>query len=274
MMDSIVSVMKKVAEKEAQKIYTTELGIVTAVFPHASDSDKDNYQCSVQLKNKKQPDGSDFELRKVPLLTPHIGLVNIPQVGELVALAFIGGDINAPIIMGRLYNDEDRPPQNDTGQIILTQLDSLSITLNDETKIEVDVDGNVKIEAKGDITIKADKNSEIAIKGDSVINTDGKLEITAKGDSVINADGKLEITAKGDSVINADGNIEITAKGNVKLNNGSKGAARQDDTVEVTIPAGSFITAVTGQATGTPNPAPVTVQGKITSASGTVKIGG
>ena len=258
MMDSIVSVMKKVAEKEAQKIYTTELGIVTAVFPHASDSDKDNYQCSVQLKNKKQPDGSDFELRKVPLLTPHIGLVNIPQVGELVALAFIGGDINAPIIMGRLYNDEDRPPQNDTGQIILTQLDSLSITLNDETKIEVDVDGNVKIEAKGDITIKADKNSEIAIKGDSVINTDGKLEITAKGDSVINADG----------------NIEITAKGNVKLNNGSKGAARQDDTVEVTIPAGSFITAVTGQATGTPNPAPVTVQGKITSASGTVKIGG
>ena len=160
--------------------------------------------------------------------------------------------------MGRLYNDEDRPPQNDTGQIILTQLDSLSITLNDETKIEVDVDGNVKIEAKGDITIKADKNSEIAIKGDSVINTDGKLEITAKGDSVINADG----------------NIEITAKGNVKLNNGSKGAARQDDTVEVTIPAGSFITAVTGQATGTPNPAPVTVQGKITSASGTVKIGG
>ena len=257
-MDSIVSVMKKVAEKEAQKIYTTELGIVTAVFPHASDSDKDNYQCSVQLKNKKQPDGSDFELRKVPLLTPHIGMVNIPQVGELVALAFIGGDINAPIILGRLYNDEDRPPQNDTGQMILTQLDSLSITLNGGTKIEVDVDGNVKIEAKGDITIKADKKAEIAIKGDSVINTDGNIEITAKGDSVINADG----------------NIEITAKGNVKLNNGNKGAARQDDTVEVTIPAGSFITTVAGQATGTPNPTPVKVQGKITSASGTVKIGG
>lgn len=209
-MHSIVGVMKKVAEQETQKIYTTELGIVTAVFPHASDSDKDNYQCSVKLKNKKQPDGSDFELRKVPLLTPHIGLVNSPKVGELVVLAFIGGNINAPVILGRLYNDEDRPPKNDTGQAVLTQLDSLSITMNSGTKIEIDADGNVKIDAKGDVTI----------------------------------------------------------------NNGSKGAAREEDSVEVTIPSGTFIVAVGGAATGTPNPAPIKVTGKITSASGTVKIGG
>ena len=111
-MDSIVSVMKKVAEKEVQKIYTTELGIVTSVFPHASESDKDNYECSIQLKNKKQPDGSDFELRKVPLLTQHLGLVNIPKVGDLVLVTFIGGNLNAPVIIGRLYNDEDRPPIN------------------------------------------------------------------------------------------------------------------------------------------------------------------
>lgn len=208
-MDSIVSVMKKVAEQEAQKVYTTELGIITAVFPHASDSDKDNYQCSIELKNKKQPDGSSFELRKVPLVTPHIGWVNIPKVGELVVLSFIGGNLNAPVILGRLYNDEDRPPKNDQGQMVLTQLDSLTITMNSGTKIEIDKDGNVKIEAKGDVTI----------------------------------------------------------------NNGNKGAARQDDPVEVTIPAGTFITTVAGQATGTPNPAPIKVQGKITSASGTVKIG-
>jgi len=208
-MDSIVSVMKKIAEQEAQKIYTTELGIVTAVFPHASDSDKDNYQCSVKLKYKKQPDGSDFELRKVPLLTPHIGLANIPRVDELVVLAFIGGNINAPVILGRLYNDEDRPPKNDKGQVVLTQLETLTITLNSGTVIEVDKDGNVNIEAKG----------------------------------------------------------------NVVINEGNKGAARQDDAVEVTIPAGTFITTVAGQATGTPNPSPVKVQGKITSASGSVKIG-
>ncbi len=207
MIESIVGIMKKVAQHEAQKIYTTELGIVTAVFPHTTDSDKDNYECSVKLKNKKQPDGSDFELRKVPVATPQIGLVNIPKVGELVTLAFIGGDINAPIILGRLYNDQDRPPKNDTGQLVLTQLDSLTIKMNSGTTVEIDSGGNIKINASGDVTI----------------------------------------------------------------NDGSKGAAREDDQVEVTIPAGTFLTAAQ---LGVPNAAPVKVQGKITSASGTVKIGG
>lgn len=206
MTDSIVGVMQKVAEQEARKIYTNELGIVTSVFPHASDSDKDNYQCSVKLKNRKQPDGSDFELRRVPVATQHIGLANIPNVGDLVVIGFINGDLNAPVILGRLYNDEDMPPQNDAGQLILTQLDSLSITLNSGTKIEIDADGNVNIEAAGDVTI----------------------------------------------------------------NSGSKGAARQDDSVEVTIPSGTFLTAAQA---GVPNAAPVKVQGKITSASSSVKIG-
>jgi hypothetical protein len=75
-MASIVGVMKKIAEQEIRKIYTNELGVITDVFPHASDSDKDNYQCSAKLKNRKQADGSEFELRKVPVATQHIGLAH------------------------------------------------------------------------------------------------------------------------------------------------------------------------------------------------------
>ena len=55
-MESIVGVMKRVAQQEAQRIHTTELGVVTAAFPHTDDGDQDNYQCSVRLKNRKQPD--------------------------------------------------------------------------------------------------------------------------------------------------------------------------------------------------------------------------
>ena len=212
-MESIIGIIKNVAQKELGRIYTTELGEVTAIFPHKSDSDKDNYQCSVKLKNRKEPDGSDFELRKVPIATGHIGLANIPSVGDLVLLSFIGGDINAPVIIGRLYNDKDQPPVNDKSQVVFSKAESLTITMDSGTLVEIDKDGN----------------------------------------------------------------INITSKGDVNINDGKKGAARQDDTVEVTIPAGSFITTVAGgsgaAATGTPNPAPVKVQGKITSSSGTVKIG-
>jgi Type VI secretion system/phage-baseplate injector OB domain len=210
---SIVGIMQQIAAREAEKIYTTELGEVTAIFPHSSDGDQNNYQCSVKLKNRKGADGSDFELRKVPVASGHIGLVNIPNVGDLVLIQFIGGDLNAPVITGRLYNDKDKPTVGDKEQINLDRVES------------------IKIEMKGGTTIEVDK----------------------------------------------DGNVKITAKGDVIINEGSNGAARKDDSVEVTIPSGSFIISVAGgggsPAVGTPNPGPVKVQGKITSASGTVKIG-
>src|SRR5215472_5537483 len=81
-----------------------EMGTVTSVFPHSDQNDKDNYECNVKLKNK------DLELRKVPLATQGIGLAHVPRVGEMVLVAFLEGDINSPIILGRLYNDQDRPP--------------------------------------------------------------------------------------------------------------------------------------------------------------------
>ena len=88
-MSTIVGIMQQVAEREAQRIHTTELGLVTAVFPHKSDDDKENYQCSVKLKNRKLPDGKDFELRQIPIATPYIGLVCIPNVNDLVLVNFI-----------------------------------------------------------------------------------------------------------------------------------------------------------------------------------------
>src|SRR4051812_4368785 len=191
-MESIVSIMQQVAAREVEKIYTTELGEVTATMPHASDGDTNNYQCSVKLKNRKMADGSDFELRKVPVATGHIGLANIPNVGDLVLVQFIGGDLNAPVITGRLYNDADKPPVSDKNQFVLDRVESIKIIMDGGTTVEVDKDGNVNIKAKGDIV----------------------------------------------------------------LNDGSQGAARQDDSVEVTIPPGSFIVAVGGTATGTPNPNP------------------
>ena len=214
--------MQQVAAREVEKIYTTELGIVTAIFPHESDGDKNNYQCSVNLKNRKKADGSDFELRQVPVATGHIGVVNIPNVGDLVVVAFINGDINAPVIIGRLYNDEQLPPLSKKDELVVENIEAIKIKMKDgKTTLEIDKDGNLKITAKGDISIN---DKQVLIKSD----------------------------------------------GEVNLKEGKKGAARKDDTVEVTIPAGTFLTAAQA---GVPNAAPIKVQGKITSASGKVKIG-
>jgi phage baseplate assembly protein gpV len=208
-MDSIVSVMKKVAEKEVQKIYTTELGIVTSVFPHASESDKDNYECSIQLKNKKQPDGSDFELRKVPLLTQHLGLVNIPKVGDLVLVTFIGGNLNAPVIIGRLYNDEDRPPINQEQECLLQH--------------NLEEGGSLKIDAEGVITLTS-KNEQnvITVKDEEIATATDKASVTVKDGDITLKNEQCQVVLSGSNITIDNGSCKITiAGGGITLDAGS-----------------------------------------------------
>ncbi|MEZ4958225.1 MAG: phage baseplate assembly protein V [Saprospiraceae bacterium] len=211
-MDSVISIMQKVAEQEVGRIYTTELGVVTAVFPHASDGDKDNYQCSLKLKNKKQPDGKDFELRKVPVATQHIGLANIPNVGDLVLVTFVGGDINAPIIIGRLYNDEDKPPANKEKEFLLQH------GLKNGGSLKMDKDGVVTIASQkekstvtvkdGDITI-ATANDQVTIKIE-----DGGITIdTASKPVTIKSMGEIKIGDAATSQIKVGGRMLANAVG-------------------------------------------------------------
>lgn len=212
-MDSIISVMKKVAEKEAQKIYTTELGIVTAVFPHASDSDKDNYQCSVQLKNKKQPDGSDFELRKVPLLTPHLGLVNIPNVGDLVLVTFISGNLNAPVIIGRLYNDEDRPPINQEQEFLLQH------NLEGGGSLKIDTEGVVTVTSKNEQNVITVKDEEIAAASD-------KASVTVKGGDITLKNEQCQVVLSGGNITIDNGTCKIAIEaGGITIDAGSSNVA-------------------------------------------------
>lgn len=213
MTDSIIGIMQQVAAREAEKIYTTELGIVTAVFPHASEGDNDNYQCSVRLKNRKEPDGSDFELRKVPVAAQHIGMANIPNINDLVLISFIGGNINAPVIIGRLYNDEDRPPVNKEKEVLIqhtpdkggslkideagvltlsSQEEKTTLTLEDGTltiatareqvKITIE-DGGITIEAgTKPVTVKSSGEIKIGDASTSKITIGGRALANAVGD--------------------------------------------------------------------------------------------
>jgi len=89
--------------------------------------------------------------------------------------------------------------------------------------------------------------------------------------------GQLEPEDEGNTEIHARGSKDLVLNGEaIKLGVGaSKGVAREDDDVQVTIPALSFVVAVSGGVTtpavGTLNAADVTVTGRITSSSATAK---
>jgi uncharacterized protein involved in type VI secretion and phage assembly len=222
---SLVETMKVVAQRELHKLHLPTLGVVTSIFPHSSAGDKDNYECNVRLKN------TELELRKVPIATQCIGLAGIPRVGDLVILVFINGDINAPIVVGRLYNDEDRPPLNvaeeivyvppyeanaevrriylefPQGMIFRITDDEVDIKAG-ETKVIVTRDGDVVIESKANVNVLAD--------GDATLKSKGKMTIL--GESIeIKSDKDLKLKSGSDMKVNSGASAEIKSSAEMNL---------------------------------------------------------
>ncbi len=222
---SIVDSIRKIAEAEIRKLHTNEIGKVTSVFPHSSDGDKDNYECNVKLRDK------DVELRKVPVLISHIGLANIPHVGDLVLLSFINGDINSPVILGRLYNDEDRPPLSKMEEIVYAppytkdeKLRRINIVLPESTlnlnfyddRISLTVGkSSVNVNSEGEIIMKSTNDDQSGVVSAITLSTGG-IEISTDSDIRIKTKANIQIectdlslAAKGDLTLTAGKDITI-----------------------------------------------------------------
>jgi phage baseplate assembly protein gpV len=212
---SIVETMRGVAQKELNKLHLPVLGVVTSIFPHAGASDKDNYECNVRLKN------TDIELRKVPIATQCIGLVCIPRVGDLVLLAFINGDVNAPIVFGRLYNDQDRPPVNQAEEVVYIP------PYGQNSKVR-----RVYLEFPGGMTFRI---------------TDDELDVNAgKTTVVVKRDGDVIIDSKANINVNADGDTSLKSKGNLTI---SASSIKMESDKDLNIKSGTDMKVESGATT-------------------------
>jgi len=224
-MTSIVESIKGIVEAEIRKLHIAELGVVTEVFPHSSDDDKDNYECNVRLKNK------DVVLQKVPVATQHIGLANIPHVGDLVLLTFINGNVNAPIIVGRLYNDQDRPPTTTMEEFVYEppytkneDLRRIQVKLPDGVVTISIHDNHVRVRAGksvlsmsggGSIQISSGKEEEEEEEEEEIGIQSPNGPVNISGGSVNISGGPVDISGGKITVEGSD--IELKAEGQLSL---------------------------------------------------------
>lgn len=208
MIADLVPELRRLIREEVHTLRSTELAVVQAQHPHESDGDTDNYAVSVRLRD------TGIVLSKVPVATGRLGAVAIPPVGALVLVQFIGGDVNAPVVTGTFYTDEDRPPANADGQVIwnlpadaspddalrleVSSADSKSVVLklagavtveikDDDPAVSIDVGGNaqVTIDSDGKVAIKSSQSLELKASSDLKIEAQGNLELKAGGNMTI-----------------------------------------------------------------------------------------
>src|SRR5690242_2557699 len=103
---TLYETIQRIVQDELGRIGTATLAIVQEQHAHADAGDQDNYACTVRLRD------NGLVLKQVPVATARVGSASIPAVGDLVLVQYLGGDVNAPVITGSFYNDEDRPPVN------------------------------------------------------------------------------------------------------------------------------------------------------------------
>lgn len=196
--------IQRIVRDELRQVRTAELAIVEAQHPHASASDKENYACTVRLRD------SQIVLAEVPVLTGRIGATAIPGVGELVLVQFVAGDVNRPVICGRLYNDQDRPPENEDGKAVmhlpLGAADSdavhLELWTGDTRKVVVKLGSGLELTVQDDdpaVTLAVGQNAtlEIAQDGAVALESQGDLELKGAG---ITIEAQGDLTLKGSKV--------------------------------------------------------------------------
>lgn len=210
----ILTDLRRLIREEMSSLRVAELGVVQAQHAHESDGDADNYAVTVRLRD------SGIVLGKVPVATGRLGSVAIPPVGALVLVQFIGGDVNAPVVTGTFYNEEDRPPLSADGQVVwslpadaapddalrlevssttnksvlLKLASAVTVELrDDDPALKIDVGGNASLTIDSDGTVTISSSQAISLKSSS------SLTLESQGDMDLKASGTMTLQG---SVIN------------------------------------------------------------------------
>lgn len=180
------------------------LGRVKVKFPWLGTQDESNWARVVSLMAGKER-----------------GLYFFPEVDDEVLVAFEQGNINAPYILGALWNGVDKPPiENSDGknnQRLIKSRSGHQIILDDtEGKEQIIIRDKT---AKNEIVIDSSTNTlTIKAEQDLVIKVGGKLSLNSEQGEVAIACNKLSITTKqGYGIESTQGTGTITANGPLKL---------------------------------------------------------
>jgi phage baseplate assembly protein gpV len=261
-MGTIVDTIQAIIRQEMARVRVADLGVVEAVRSHAADGDKDNYGCDVRLKN------SNLLLKRVPIATQHVGSVAAPTVGDLVLLTYDKGDVNQPVLIGRLYSDAARPPVNETGEI----LTRLPLGEDDDATLvsllrNVGGERQAKLQMAPKVTVMADDGSIQATAGKNELvieqpgGSGGTVTITAGRSTItLNQDGDITVEAAGNLTLKATGDLKLEGT-NVTVKATANGSVEANAQLSL---KGSVAATVDGGASATVQGGMVTVKGMTT----------
>ncbi len=214
-------------ERDDNRMYGLTLGIVT------NTEDPDNLgRIKVKLPLRDEAENESAWARViVPFAGKEMGVYFIPDVGDEVIVAFLGGQLEKAVIVGAVWSKSVKPPmENESGKNLTKMIKTKSghelVFFDEEDKGKVTLKSS-----KGYLVEMDDEKEKLTIKDPDGKN---KVELSTKdGKITVEAEKKIELKS-GDSSIIIDGTgNKITIKSNTVEIKGLQVNVKGDTTVKV-----------------------------------------
>ena len=210
-MTSLIPMVRAIVREELTRYRLPELGVVSSAFSMENEGSDGNHQINVRLR------GSGVELQRAAVAVDRAGWSALPREGDLVVVAYLDGDLNAPVVLGTVYDNTLRPPKAAPLELVYQPPDTedtsvrrlyielpsgSSITYGDD-KFTISSGGTeVVVEKDGDISIKSAGNVKIESQGDISLEADGNVSVKATQDLTLQG---MQVTLEGQSASTVKG---------------------------------------------------------------------
>jgi type VI secretion system secreted protein VgrG len=143
----------------------------------------------------------------------HWGAIWIPRIGQEVIVDFLEGDPDRPLIMGRVYNDDQMPPYTLPDEKTKSTIKSYSSKGGggfNEIRFE-DKKG------KEQVFIHAERNQDVRVKADRMVSIGGTTNLSVGKDQIEKIEGDKHLHVKGDHLQRVEGNDDLKVDGNMNI---------------------------------------------------------
>lgn len=181
--------MSEQAIDEFVNISRREAGRMDTLRKHSStllvtSYDPDTYA----IKGTYQPEGK--ESGWIPLATQQsgsgYGITVGPKIGDQYEVAFSGGDLESPYVLGRIFSDKDKAPKVESGEVLARHESGTRLFLNKDGEALIDHKSGSHIHLKDNLTEVADP------QGNKITLDGSKATIAlADGTAVVLSNGKV-----------------------------------------------------------------------------------
>lgn len=196
---------------------STNYSVVPAVVTQNDDPEKLG-RVKVRFPWMDDQQDSDWVHVASPSAGKQRGLFFVPEVDDLVLIAFAFGRVDRAYVLGSLWSTADKPPAEERHKRTIKSVSGHLITLDDTEDAEsisiVDKSGKNKIvlDAKNNsITIESDGELTIKAKGKLALSSDDDVSILGK---------TVSVEATGKAVLKGS-EVAIDGPSGVKVNNGA-----------------------------------------------------